>query len=201
MNGPNKLRRFDFDPTIHASLAYKDAVFISPHKFLGGPGSSGILICKKTLLYVYDPKPARTGGGTVTYVSQDHQPYYLDNIEELEESGTPGVIQDIRAGLVFQLKEQISERTIHEKSTEIKKNALSRLYKVQNLILLGNNDIPKVSIYSFNVQSRFGKLLHFNFITSLLNDLFGIQTRSGCMCASLWGHFLLSVDKQLAERF
>ena len=104
MNGPNELRRFAFDPTEKSALAYKDAVFISPHKFLGGPGSSGVLICKKTLLYVYDPKPARPGGGTVVYVNEDNTDY-AENIEEIEESGTPGVIQDIRAGLVFQLKE------------------------------------------------------------------------------------------------
>lgn len=146
-------------------------MFISPHKFIGGPGSSGVLIAKKSLLF--DRKPDRPGGGPVFFVNEiDHE--YIGNVEELEEAGTPGVLQDIRAGLVFQLKEQIGESTILEKSKAIQEHAMSRLSSIPNLILLGNNTLPKFSVYTFLVKSRFGKILHFNFITSLLNDLFGI---------------------------
>jgi selenocysteine lyase/cysteine desulfurase len=102
MNAPSTFRRFEFDCSSKHELAFKDAVFISPHKFIGGPGSSGVLIAKKNLLF--DRKPDRAGGGPVFFVNEiDHE--YMGNVEELEEAGTPGVLQDIRAGLVFQLKE------------------------------------------------------------------------------------------------
>lgn len=116
MNGPSQFRRFDHDVSPKAELAYKDAIFISPHKFVGGPGSSGVLLAKKALLF--DRKPDRPGGGPVFFVNEiDHE--YIGNVEELEEAGTPGVLQDIRAGLVFQLKEQIGEQTIYQKSKAI----------------------------------------------------------------------------------
>jgi len=116
MNGPSVYRRFPFEVQSKAELAYKDAVFISTHKLIGGPGSSGLLLAKKNLLY--DSKPDRPGGGPVFFVNElEHE--WVGHIEELEEAGTPGVLQDIRAGLVFQLKEQIGVQTIYQKSKAI----------------------------------------------------------------------------------
>ena len=102
VNGPSAHRYFDYDVSGNEALCYKDAVFISPHKFVGGPGTSGVLLAKRSLLY--DVKPDRPAGGTVLFVNEkDH--VYLGNVEELEEGGTPGILQDIRTGLIFQLKE------------------------------------------------------------------------------------------------
>jgi selenocysteine lyase/cysteine desulfurase len=177
-------------PEQDRGLTYKDAIFFSPHKFVGGPGSSGVLIAKKKVLY--SRKPARVGGGIVFFVDElDHE--YVQNVEELEESGTPGVIQDIRTGLVMQLKEAISTNTILEREKLIHDRVMSRLKPLLNskLFLLGNNnDLPKVGIYSFLIRARVNggwKFLNPPFVVSLLNDLFGLQTRSGCLCAGMYG--------------
>jgi len=131
-------------------------------------------------------KPDRYGGGVVFFVNElEHD--YIANIEELEEAGTPGVLQDIRAGLCFDLKENVGEQTIRELEHRHMERAVKRLLEMENLVLLGNNLLPKVGIFSFIVKSRFGKILHPNYITSLLNDLFGIQTRAGCACAAMYG--------------
>ena len=160
-----------------AKYAYKDAVFISPHKFVGGPGSSGILIAKRDCLKSW--RPQRLGGGIVFFANeQDHE--FIADKEEREESGTPGIIQDIRAGLVFQLKESVGVETIIKKEEFFNKKVLTRLRSIDNLLLLGNNDLPKAAIYTFVVKTKTGKLFHPNFIVNLLNDLFGIQTRAGC---------------------
>lgn len=123
--------------------------------------------------HLIDKVPQRVGGGPVFFVNElDHE--FEANVEHLEEAGTPGVIQDIRTGLVFQLKENVSEETIIARETEIHERILARLLSIPNLFLLGNNKLAKVPIYSFIIKSRFGKILHPNFVTSLLNDLFGI---------------------------
>jgi selenocysteine lyase/cysteine desulfurase len=96
------------------------------------------------------------------------------NIEHLEEAGTPGILQDVRTGLVFDLKEKVSEKTIHDIEAIHKEKVLTRLMAIKNLFLLGNNNLHKVNIFSFIIRSRFGKVLHPHFVTSLLNDLFGI---------------------------
>ena len=185
MNGVSRYRPFDFQIAADKTeLAYKDAVFLSPHKLVGGPGSSGVLISKKNLLV--GKHPDRAGGGPVFFVNElDHE--WVANIEELEEAGTPGILQDVRTGLAFDLKENVSETTIREKEHLQKQKIIDRLLGMKKLILLGNNNLPKVNIFSFLIRSRFGKLLHPNFVTSLLNDLFGIQTRAGCSCASMFG--------------
>ena len=171
VNGPNAHRPFEYNVTGKEKLCYKDAVFISPHKFVGGPGSSGILIAKKALLY--DRTPDRVGGGPVFFVNaKEHE--FVANTEELEEAGTPGILQDIRAGLVFQLKEQVGEETIRLAEERAIKLAMERLAEIPNLFLLGNNNLPKVPIFSFVVRTRAGAMLHPFFVSSLLNDVFGI---------------------------
>jgi selenocysteine lyase/cysteine desulfurase len=90
--------------------AYKDALYVSPHKFVGGPGSSGVLLARNAI--IGSSKPQRLGGGIVFFVNESEHEFIADK-QEREESGTPGVVQDIRAGLVFQLKEQVSPEHIH----------------------------------------------------------------------------------------
>ena len=198
MTGPNNHREFSFDITGKEDLCAKDAIFLSPHKLVGGPGSSGVLIATKTLLF--DRIPDRIGGGPVFFVNEkDHD--FVANIEELEEAGTPGVIQDIRAGLVYQLREQVGIETIRSIEQSIKEQVNSRLSQIPNLHLLGNNSLPKVPIFTFIVKTRHGKILHPFFVTSLLNDLFGIQTRSGCSCASMYGQKILGIDLALSRRY
>lgn len=199
MMGPGSRQDFpDFDVTGKEELCAKDAVFLSPHKLVGGPGSSGVLIATKTLLY--DKIPDRIGGGPVFFVNEkDHD--FVANIEELEEAGTPGVIQDIRAGLVFQLREQVGVQTISSLEQSIKERVMNRFFQIPNLYLLGNNNLPKVPIFTFIIKTRFGKILHPFFVTSLLNDLFGIQTRSGCSCASMYGQKILGIDLSLSRRY
>ena len=198
-NGINESRVFTHKiPNEDLPYCYKDALFISPHKFVGGPGTSGILLAKKKLLR--DRKPERVGGGPVFYVNElEHE--FEANIEDLEESGTPGILQDIRAALAFQLKDQISFRTIHEMDERIHKRVIEGLLKIPNVMVLGNNRLPKVPIYSFIIRSRTGKLLHFNFVTSLLNDLFGIQVRGGCSCAAIYGQKILGIDLHKSREY
>ncbi len=118
-------------------------------------------------------KPDKVGGGIVFFVS-DKTHNFIANIEELEEAGTPGVIQYIRAGICFDLNETVSVKSIRKLEHYHFEILYKRLLKMENLVLLGNNLLPKVNIFSFLIRSRFGKILHPNFVTSLLNDLFGI---------------------------
>jgi len=126
-----------FSTVKEPGLAYKDAVFFSPHKLLGGPGSSGVLIAKKNILY--SKKPARAGGGIVFFVDElSHE--YVASVEELEESGTPGIIQDIRAGLAFQLKEAVGETAIQSREASHHRKAMARFHALgEAFLLLGNN--------------------------------------------------------------
>lgn len=179
-------------------LAYKDAVFFSPHKMIGGPGSSGILIAKKNIIAT--SKPQRLGGGIVFFVNEMEHEFLADK-QEREEAGTPGVIQDIRAGLVMQLKEAVSSQTIHDRELYINQKVMERFKKIDNLFLLGNNNLPKVSIWSFVVRTIGGKILHPNFICQLFSDLFGIQSRAGCMCSAMYGQKILGIDLDLSREY
>ena len=178
-------------------LWYKDAIFISPHKFVGGPDTPGLLVCKKNLLW--NNKPIQVGGGIVFYVDKESH-VYIRGIEEREESGTPSIIGVIRAGLTFQLKEAVTPSFLEQRGNEIIKYANSRFSQMGNIVLIGNNELNKVPIYSFMIKWK-GKFLHFNFVGKLLNDLFGIQTRTGCSCASVYGQILLGIDIELAREY
>jgi selenocysteine lyase/cysteine desulfurase len=168
--------RFSRVDSEESHLCYKDAIFISPHKFVGGPDTPGILVCKKKLLC--NNKPVLVGGGIVFFVDKETH-MYVRGVEEREEAGTPSIIGVIRAGLTFQLKESLSPEFIDYKEHEIVRYANERFYQMKNVVLLGNNALAKVPIYSFNIRCK-GKLLHYHFIGKLLNDLFGIQSRTGC---------------------
>lgn len=168
----------------------KDAVFISPHKFIGGPGTPGILAMKKTLLQ--NQVPAVTGGGTVAYVTPEGHRYISDP-QRREEAGTPGIIESIRAGLVFKLQQTVGTDQIQQLEERFTKKALARWGSHPNIQILGNAESPRLSIFSFRITHN-DHDLHYNFIVALLNDIFGIQARGGCSCAGPYGHSLLDLD-------
>jgi len=179
------------------SEAAKDAIFISPHKFIGGPGTPGVLVVKRRLLT--NRVPTVPGGGTVSFVSEfDHS--YISDPTHREEGGTPAIIESIRAGLVFQLKEAVGEEAIEERERSFIDRAVASWSANPRLKILGNPDALRLSIVSFLV--RHGDLyLHHNFVVALLNDLFGIQARGGCSCAGPYGHRLLGIDLDQSSRF
>ncbi len=185
------------DPGPDGHLAYKDAIFLSPHKFIGGPGTPGILVAKRALFT--NRVPASPGGGTVAYVNPlEHR--YLDDVEHREEGGTPAIIESIRAGLVFQLKESVGEATIQAKEHEFIRRAISTWSGNPHIRILGNPDAWRLSIVSFVIQHG-SRRLHHNFVVALLNDLFGVQSRGGCSCAGPYGHRLLGIDLETSREF
>ena len=168
----------------------KDAVFISPHKFIGGPGTPGILVIKKSLLK--NAIPAVVGGGTVLYVTpKDH--VYVEHSERREEGGTPAIVESIRAGLVFKLKREVGVTEIERLEGSFIQRAIKRFQACPNLEILGNSSTPRIAIMALRFKHD-NKDLHYGFIVSLLNDLFGIQVRGGCSCAGPYGHSLLGID-------
>ena len=178
-------------------LIYKDAVFLSPHKFIGGPGTPGVLIAKRHLFH--NSVPATPGGGTVQYVNPEEHRYLADP-EHREEGGTPAIIESIRAGLVFQLKEAVGWETIRAREHDFITRAIASWSQHPNLLILGNKDAWRLSIVSFVVRHQ-DAYLHHNFVVALLNDLFGIQARGGCSCAGPYGHRLLGIDLATSKEF
>jgi selenocysteine lyase/cysteine desulfurase len=177
--------------------AYKDAVFISPHKFIGGPQTPGVLVVKRALLK--NTVPACPGGGTVAYVNQQEHRYVVDPVMR-EEGGTPAIIESVRAGLVFQLKEAVGAEAIREREVNFIQRAIASWSTNENIAILGNKEAWRLSIVSFIVRHR-EAYLHHNFVVALLNDLFGIQSRGGCGCAGPYGHRLLGIDVQRSKEF
>ncbi|HXV96192.1 MAG TPA: aminotransferase class V-fold PLP-dependent enzyme [Gaiellaceae bacterium] len=182
-------------PVEEGELAYKDAVFLSPHKFPGGPGSPGVLVAKRQLFA--NAVPAVPGGGTIAYVTPEHQTY-LEEPAHREEAGTPAIVESIRAGLVFRLREQVGAEAIEELEEGFAGRALRAWAQNPRLVVLGNPELQRVSIVSFGIRhprpARPLGMLHPNFVVALLNDLFGIQARSGCFCAGPYIHRLIDFD-------
>jgi selenocysteine lyase/cysteine desulfurase len=172
-----------------------DAVFMSPHKFIGGPGTPGVLVVKGRV--VSNAVPVTVGGGTVTYVTpEDH--HYVANAERREEGGTPGIVESIRAGLVFKLQQDVGFEEITRREHAFVSRAIDRLSQCENLEILGPLDVPRLSILS--LRFKLGeKDLHYGYVVSLLNDLFGIQARGGCSCAGPYGHALLGMDMRYSR--
>lgn len=185
-----------------ARLAYKDAIFLSPHKLIGGPGTPGVLVARRELFR--NRVPSLPGGGTVAYVNPTEH-VYLADIEHREEGGTPAIVESIRAGLVFQLKEAVGVEAIRAREASFIRRAIGRWERHPNLEILGNRDADRLSIVSFVVRhpgpagSR--RYLHHNYVVALLNDLFGIQARGGCSCAGPYGHRLLGIDLERSHEF
>jgi selenocysteine lyase/cysteine desulfurase len=188
----------DMNPTPaleDGELAYKDAVFISPHKLPGGPGTPGVLVAKRRLFA--NRVPALPGGGTILYVTPEHQTYLSDPALR-EEGGTPAIVESIRAGLAFQLREEVGAEAIQQLEEDLVQRALASWKRNPGLLLLGNPELPRVPIVSFGIRyARAGRpvsTLHPNFVVALLEDLFGIQARSGCFCAGPYVHRLVDFD-------
>jgi selenocysteine lyase/cysteine desulfurase len=177
---------------------HKDAVFISPHKFIGGPGTPGVLVAKASLFQ--NTVPATVGGGTVSYVTAASHSY-LDDPEHREEGGTPEILGAIRAGLVFQLKEAVGHETIRAREHAFIRRAIDSWSANPNLRILGNPQAWRLSIVSFMVRFGEDRWLHHNFVVAVLNDLFGIQARGGCSCAGPYGHRLLGIDLTRSEEY
>ncbi len=179
-------------------LAYKDAIFLSPHKFVGGPGTPGVLVARRSLLH--NRVPDVVGGGTVAYVNPtEHR--FLDDPVHREEGGTPAIVESIRAGLVFQLKDAVGVATIKEREESYWHRAVEAWSANPALQILGNTTSERLSILSFVVRRPGGKYLHHNFVVALLSDLFGIQSRGGCSCAGPYGHRLLGIDIERSHEF
>jgi len=178
--------------------SYKDAVFISPHKFIGGPSTPGVLVARRELFR--NRVPEVPGGGTVSYVNADEH-RYLDDPTHREEGGTPAIIESIRAGLVFQLKEAVGADLIREREERLLRRALDAWNAEPTIEVLGNQEAERLSIVSFVVRTPSGRFLHHNYVVALLNDLYGIQARGGCSCAGPYGHRLLGIDPERSHAF
>lgn len=185
---------------IYDGDASLDAVFISPHKFLGGPGATGALVFNQRI-YDRGLPPSVSAGGTVDYVGPTGQDF-IKSIEEREKAGTPGVLQILKASMAFQVKDQIGVKAIEAREHELLEHTFERWRDNANIEILGNPDpARRISIVSFNLRDHRGKYLHPKFVTSLLNDLFGVQSRAGCSCAGPYGHRLLDIDFERSERY
>ena len=177
-----------------------DAIFISPHKFLGGPGASGILVFNERT-YHRDLPPTLAAGGTVDYVGPRNHTFTAD-IETREKGGTPGILQTLKAAMVFDIKERIGIETLEARERELTRRALERWNSHPHIEILGNPDPHRrVGIISFNIKREGRHYLHPRFVTTLLDDLFGIQSRAGCSCAGPYGHQLLGINENRSEDY
>jgi len=177
----------DIDMHPDDPLQKLDAIYFSPHKFLGGPGTSGVLVFDSSLYQ--STVPDNPGGGTVEWTTPWGKYKYIDDIEVREDGGTPGFLQAIRTALTINLKNQMGTDKIRKREEELVKLAFK-----------GLKEIPSIRILADNVEERLGVIsfyhpdIHYNLIVKILNDRFGIQVRGGCVCAGTYGHFLLEVS-------
>ena len=177
----------DMDMHPKDPLEKLDCVFFSPHKFLGGPGSSGVMIFDSSLYHC--DVPDNPGGGTVDWTNPWGEYKYIDDIEIREDGGTPGFLQAIRTALCLEVKNQMGVENIRKKEAELVKIAFKELRKIPNLKILADNSEERLGIISFFIEN-----IHFNLIVKILNDRFGIQVRGGCACAGTYGHYLLDLS-------
>ena len=177
-------------PYLPIDMAGKDAIFLSPHKFAGGPGTPGVLVAKRALLR--RRVPSVPGGGTIVFVSPTAHSYHPDPAIR-EEAGTPAIVESIRAGLVFALKEAVGAEEIRRREGAFARRALASWGENPNLRILGNPALERLAIVSLGIRHPRG-MLHSNFVVALLSDLFGIQARSGCFCAGPYIHRMYPVD-------
>lgn len=171
---------------------YLDAITFSPHKFLGGPGTSGVLIFNKKLYK--NLVPDNPVGGTVSYTNPwgDHD--YIDDIETREDGGTQGFLQAIKIALSIELKEKMGVQNILDREHELTDIIFKKLATIANLKILAPNHTDRLGVISFYIEDA-----HYNLVVKLLNDRFGIQTRGGCSCAGTYGHYLLNVDQTTSK--
>ncbi|MFA7290228.1 MAG: aminotransferase class V-fold PLP-dependent enzyme [Melioribacteraceae bacterium] len=183
----------DIDMNPGDPLMRLDAIFFSPHKFLGGPGTSGVLIFNSKLYH--KSIPDHPGGGTVEWTNPWGTHQYIKDIEMREDGGTPGFLQAIKAALCVKLKEEIKSKNIIKREEELLKIAMPRLKANHKIHILANDIEHRLGIISFYVED-----IHYNLMVTLLNDKFGIQVRGGCSCAGTYGHYLLHVDPTRSQR-
>lgn len=166
-----------------------DAIFFSPHKFLGGPGSSGVIIFNRHLYQ--NVVPDTPGGGTVVWTDPWHHHRFFDDIEIREDGGTPGFLQAVKAALAILLKERMTTANIMEREHELTERFMDRLERIAGIEILEKQNRKRIGFVSFYIPR-----IHHNLIVRLLNDRYGIQTRGGCLCAGTYGHLLLHIDQQ-----
>jgi selenocysteine lyase/cysteine desulfurase len=185
-------------PYVALSMDGIDAMFLSPHKLIGGPSTPGVLAVRRSLLT--NRVPDVPAGGTVAYVNPlEHR--YLDDPVQREEGGTPAIVEAIRAGLVFQLKDAVGIGVIRAHEEDYLHRAVAAWQQEPTIEILGNLAAERLSIVSFVVRAPSGRHLHHNFVVTLLHDLFGIQARGGCSCAGPYGHRLLGIDIERSHEF
>jgi selenocysteine lyase/cysteine desulfurase len=172
--------------------AYLDAIFLSPHKFLGGPGSSGVLVFNKKLYH--NSVPDNPGGGTVTWTNPWGKHRYIESIEDREDGGTPGFIQVIRVSLAMKLKEKMGVSNILKREHEILDYMFERLSENKNIDILAGHHKNRLGVFSFTING-----LYHDHAVKMLNDRYGIQSRGGCSCAGTYGHYLLDIDQELSD--
>jgi selenocysteine lyase/cysteine desulfurase len=166
-----------------------DAIYFSPHKFLGGPGSSGILVFDSKL---YNNRiPDHPGGGTVSWTNPWGGHKYIEDIETREDGGTPAFLQTMKVALAVRLKEKMGVKKIIKRKEELLSIIWKRITKIQNLHILADNQHERLGVISFYIDG-----LHYNLAVKLLNDRYGIQVRGGCSCAGTYGHYLLRVSEE-----
>eukprot|EP00659_Diplonema_papillatum_P015489 gene15489-23658_t len=186
-------RPFDMNPA--PSSAGKDAstdfLIASPHKLVGGPGSPGIFLLRKK--YMTTSRPTMPGGGTVTYVDRQTQTY-TTNLEEREEAGTPNILGSIRAGLAYLIHDNLGKTHIAELELKQVRKLIAGITRHRNVEVLGPVDKDRVGIVAFNIRYNLDIYLHYNFVSVLLNDVFGIQVRGGCACAGPYAQWLMTMD-------
>ncbi|GAA1918232.1 aminotransferase class V-fold PLP-dependent enzyme [Microbacterium aoyamense] len=185
-------------PYVDIDASNEDAVFLSPHKFIGGPGTPGVLVVNRRILT--NSVPESVGGGAVAYVNPlEH--HYITDPAHREEAGTPAIIESIRAGLVFALKDAVGVDTIRELEHGFLTRARAAWASHPSIQILGNATADRLSIISFVITRPGGRYLHHNVVVAILNDLFGIQARGGCSCAGPYGHRLLGIDLERSHEF
>lgn len=170
-----------------------DAIFFSPHKFLGGPGTSGVLVFNKKLYK--NMIPDCPGGGTVSWTNPWGEHKYIDNIEDREDGGTPGFLQTIKTALAIKLKDQMGVKNMLNREHELLHQVFKNFKGIDNIKILAPKHTDRLGVISFYIED-----LHFNLGVKLLNDRFGIQTRGGCSCAGTYGHYLLHVDQEQSNK-
>ncbi|MCG8698239.1 MAG: aminotransferase class V-fold PLP-dependent enzyme [Bacteroidales bacterium] len=169
------------------SMEKLDAVLFSPHKFLGGPGSSGVLIFDASMYH--NEAPDNPGGGTVDWTNPWGKYKYVSDIEAREDGGTPGFLQSIRTALCINLKNKMGVANIIDSEMYLLDIAFKGLKSIKGVKILAENILNRLGIISFYIEG-----IHYNLVVQLLNDLYGIQVRGGCACAGTYGHFLLEVS-------
>ncbi len=173
-----------------------DAVVLSPHKFIGGPGASGVLVLRRQVVEVL--KPTSPGGGTVRFVSPwGHD--YSDDVVAREEAGTPNVVGDLRAALCFIVKDAIGQSYTTARLQALRHRAETAWAQVPEIHLLGHMAAPRIPIYSFTVTTPEGDRIHQQLVTRMLSDLYGVQARGGCACAGPYAHRLLGLDRARSD--